>query len=139
MGKGISFTYLIHLRLEILSSIMRFPFIPSPADVERPSFGDTCPSSDIKRYADRSKNYTTVDWPPVVATDNSGKATSVTQHGVPTENKFYEGRHDVFYNASDAAGNYRICKFQVTVQSKLFTLILSNNRFSCKTNGYCLL
>ena len=116
------------------------PFIvPIPADVERPSFGVTCPSSDIKRYADSAKNYTTVNWPPVIATDNSGMATNVTQRGVPTGNKFYEGRHEVIYNASDAAGNYRICRFHVTVESKLSTLILSNGRSSCKTNGYCLL
>ena len=108
--------------------------------MERPLFGVTCPSSDINRYADRAKNYTTVNWPPVIATDNSGMATNVTQHGVPTGNKFYEGRHEVIYNASDAAGNYRICRFHVTVKSKLFfTLLLSNGRSSSKTNGYCLL
>ena len=88
-------------------------------------FGGTCPSSDIKRYADRDKNYTIVDWPPVVATDNSGMATNVTKYGVPSGNKFYEGRHEVIYNASDASGNYRICKFYIRVESKLFTLILS--------------
>ncbi|KAJ7360022.1 hypothetical protein OS493_019110 [Desmophyllum pertusum] len=40
-------------------------------DIETPSFGLTCPS-DIRRYADKAKNYTTVNWPPVVVTDNSG-------------------------------------------------------------------
>lgn len=113
--------------------------IPIPSDVERPLFGGTCPSSDIKRYADRAKNYTTVNWPPVVATDNSGRVANVTKLGLPTGSKFYEGRHEVIYNASDAAGNYRICKFHVTVESKLFTLILSTGRSSSKTNGYCLL
>jgi len=90
-------------------------------DVERPSFGVTCPS-DIKRYADIAKNYTTINWSPVVATDNSGVVVNVTNHGVLTGNRFHEGRHEVIYNASDAAGNYKICKFHVTVESKLFRI-----------------
>ena len=89
--------------------------------MERPSFGVTCPS-DIKRYAERAKNYTTVNWSPVVATDNSGVVPNMTEYGVPIANRFYEGRHQVIYNASDAAGNYRICKFHVTVEGKPFTI-----------------
>ncbi|XP_078343207.1 uncharacterized protein LOC144628957 isoform X2 [Oculina patagonica] len=82
-------------------------------DVERPSFGATCPS-DIKRYADKAKNYTTVNWPPVVATDNSGLIPTVIASG--WTNIYYKGKHQVIYNASDAAGNYRICTFHVTVE-----------------------
>lgn len=89
--------------------------------MESPSFGGTCPS-DVKRYADSAKNYTTINWSPVSATDNSGVVTNVTAYGVPIGNRFYEGRHQVIYNASDAAGNYRICKFHITVESKLFTI-----------------
>ncbi|XP_067018332.1 uncharacterized protein [Acropora muricata] len=84
-------------------------------DVERPSFGVTCPSN-IKQYADRSKNYTTVNWAPVVATDNSGVVPSVTEYGVPAANRFYRGRHRVTYNASDTAENYKVCVFFVTVE-----------------------
>lgn len=147
MGRCFNFTYLcIHLKFKSRARGL-FNNLPNEiplllfqlADVETPLFGVTCPSSDIKKYADRAKNYTTVNWPPVIATDNSGMATNVTQHGVPTGNKFYEGRHEVIYNASDAAGNYRICKFHVTVESKPFTLLLSNDRSSSKTNGYFLL
>ena len=91
------------------------------ADVERPSFGGTCPS-DIKRYADRTKNYTTVTWTQVVATDNSGVVPNVTEYGVPTANRFYEGRHRVTYNASDSAGNHKVCTFIVTIEGKPFTI-----------------
>jgi len=86
--------------------------------VERPSFGVTCPN-DIKLYADRAKNYTTVTWDSVNATDNSGVAPNVVKYGVPFANRFYQGRHEVIYNASDEAGNYRICKFHVTIEGKL--------------------
>ena len=89
--------------------------------MERPSFGVTCPS-DIKHYADRAKNYTTVTWAPVVASDNSGVVPSVTEYGVPTGNRFYQGRHRVIYNASDAAGNYKVCMFHVTVEGKRSTI-----------------
>ncbi|KAJ7360016.1 hypothetical protein OS493_019104 [Desmophyllum pertusum] len=82
-------------------------------DIETPSFGLTCPS-DIRRYADKAKNYTTVNWPPVVVTDNSGLVPSVTSTGAMSI--YYKGKHVVMYNASDEAGNYKICKFHVTVE-----------------------
>ena len=84
-------------------------------DVESPSFGATCPS-DIKRYADKAKNYTTVNWAPVVATDNSGVTPSISSSGVKM--LYHKGRHLVMYNASDETGNYKICKFYVIVEGK---------------------
>ena len=89
--------------------------------MESPSFGATCPS-DIKRYADKAKNFTTVNWPPVAATDNSGLVPTVTSSG--WTNVYYKGKHQVIYNASDAARNYRICKFHVTLESKLLAVIV---------------
>ena len=86
--------------------------------MERPSFGVTCPE-DIKRYADWAKNYTTVTWSPVVAVDNSGVVPNVAEYGMPIANRFYQGRHEVIFNASDEAGNYRICQFHVTIEGKL--------------------
>lgn len=97
-----------------------------PSDVERPSFGLTCPG-DIKRYADRSKNYTAVTWIPVEATDNSGMPPNVTSSGV--ESRYYEGKHEIVYNATDEAGNYKICKFHVTVEGKLLTLYQSDRNY----------
>jgi len=94
--------------------------------VERPSFGVTCPKS-IKRYADMGKNYTAVTWASVVATDNSGVVPNVVKYGVPIANRFYQGRHEVIYNASDEAGNYRICKFHVTIEGKLQLVKLRYN------------
>ena len=87
------------------------------ADVESPSFGFTCPSG-INSYADKGRNYTQVSWPPVIATDNSGLAPTVTSRGVQVI--YYNGKHEVTYNASDVAGNFKICKFHITVESKLF-------------------
>lgn len=66
------------------------------------------------RYADRSKNYTNVTWAPVIATDNSLVAPNVSLTGV--RSIFYTGRHLVLYNASDEAGNFKICSFHVTVE-----------------------
>ncbi|XP_067016111.1 uncharacterized protein [Acropora muricata] len=82
-------------------------------DVDSPSFGKTCPS-DIKRFADREKNFTAVTWPTVIATDNSGVVPTVTKSGV--KNIFYRGSHLVTYNATDDAGNDKTCKFFVTVE-----------------------
>lgn len=87
--------------------------------MERPSFGSSCPS-DVKRFADKGKNYTEITWPPVVATDNSGIRPNVTSSGV--ESRYYKGKHEVVYNATDEKGNYKICRFYVTVEGKLFTL-----------------
>ena len=87
------------------------------ADVESPSFGFTCPSH-INSYADKERNYTQVSWPPVIATDNSGLVPTVTSRGVQVI--YYNGKHEVTYNASDVAGNFKICKFHITVESKLF-------------------
>ena len=84
--------------------------------MERPSFGSTCPY-DIKRYADRAKNYTAVSWPPVKATDNSGVTPNVFSTGVTSI--YYTGRHTVTYNASDEAGNSRICTFYVIIEGKM--------------------
>ena len=84
--------------------------------MERPSFGSTCPY-DIKRYADRAKNYTAVSWPPVIATDNSGVTPNVVSTGVTSI--YYTGRHTVTYNASDEAGNSRICTFYVIIEGKM--------------------
>lgn len=96
--------------------IFNFNLILS-ADVESPSFGFTCPSH-INSYADKERNYTQVSWPPVIATDNSGLAPTVTSRGVQVI--YYNGKHEVTYNASDVAGNFKICKFHITVESKLF-------------------
>ena len=83
--------------------------------MERPSFGSTCPY-DIKRYADKGKNYTAVSWPSVLATDNSGVTPNVSSTGVARI--YYTGRHTVIYIASDEAGNSRICKFDVIIEGK---------------------
>ena len=83
--------------------------------MESPSFGFTCPS-DIRRYADRAKNYTTVTWPSVTATDNSGVAPNVFTIGV--KSIYYTGKQLVMYNASDKAGNYEVCKFYVIIEGK---------------------
>ena len=83
--------------------------------MESPSFGVTCPS-DIRRFADKGKNYTTVTWDPVIATDNSGDAPNVNANGIKDE--YVEGRHLVTYHATDEAGNYKTCKFYVTVEGK---------------------
>ncbi|XP_022803614.1 uncharacterized protein LOC111340956 [Stylophora pistillata] len=91
-------------------------------DVESPSFRLTCPS-DIERYADKAKNYTQVFWPPVIATDNSGLAPNVTSRGV--QGIYYSGKHEVSYNASDGAGNFRICKFHITVKTLRCQTLLS--------------
>ena len=87
--------------------------------MESPSFGLTCPG-DIEQYADESKNYTTIKWSSVVATDNSGVIPTVRSIGV--ESTYYEGKHEVVYNATDEAGNYKICKFYVVVKGKLFIM-----------------
>ncbi|PFX23093.1 CUB and sushi domain-containing protein 1 [Stylophora pistillata] len=120
-------------------------------DVESPSFGLTCPN-DIKQYADRATNYSTVTWPPVIPTDNSGKKLNLTSSGV--EKIYYEGKHQVIYNATDEAGNYKICKFYITVEViRCQTLLPPLNGFlvgdcsstygsTCKyncNNGYNLL
>ena len=84
--------------------------------MESPSFGLTCPY-DLKRYADRTKNYTSVSWPPVVATDNSRVTPNVLSTGVT--NIYYTGGHTVTYNASDEAGNSRICKFYIIIEGKM--------------------
>ena len=80
--------------------------------MESPSFGVTCPS-DIRRFADRGKNYTTVNWDPVIATDNSGVPPNVDTSGV--KSTYDKGKHVVMYKASDEAGNSKICKFHVSV------------------------
>ncbi|XP_022794659.1 sushi, von Willebrand factor type A, EGF and pentraxin domain-containing protein 1-like [Stylophora pistillata] len=81
-------------------------------DEESPSFGFTCPS-DIKRYADKGKNYTTLTWPTVVATDNSGKKPNLSSSGV--KSVYYNGKHEVVYNASDDSMNYKICRFHILI------------------------
>lgn len=91
------------------------------ADVELPSFGLTCPRN-IKQYADKTKNFTSITWPPVVATDNSGIKPLVIITG--KRSIYYEGRHEIVYNATDRAGNYKICKFYVNVEGKLYAFIL---------------
>ena len=55
-------------------------------------------------------------WPTVIATDNSDVVPTVTKSGV--KSIFYRGRHLVSYNATDEAGNYKTCKFFVTVEGK---------------------
>ena len=103
--------------------------------MKRPSFGGTCPS-DIRRYADKAKNFTTVNWPTVVATDNSGLVPTVISSG--WSNIYYEGRHEVVYNASDAAGNYRICKFHVTIESKIFKIKAVTVKTNFEKCGHCI-
>ena len=87
--------------------------------MESPSFGLTCPN-DIEQYAEMSKNFTTVTWSPVVATDNSGIEPTVRSIGV--QSTYYEGKHEVLYNATDEAGNSKSCKFHVVVKSKLYMM-----------------
>ena len=90
----------------------QLPYFDCLLDVESPSFGVTCPS-DIRRFADRGKNYTTVTWDPVIATDNSGVAPNVVTSGV--KSTYDKGKHVVMYQASDEVGNSKICKFHVSV------------------------
>ena len=75
----------------------------------------TCPR-DIRKYADWGRNYTTITWPPVIASDNSGEEPNVTSIGVASI--YYIGKHQVFYNATDQAGNYKICTFYITVEGE---------------------
>ena len=63
-----------------------------------------------------------------MVTDNSGLVPSVTSTGVMSI--YYKGKHVVMYNASDEAGNYKICKFHVTVEGELFT-VKPNKDESC--------
>ena len=98
-------------------------------DRESPSFGRTCPDG-FRATADKGKSYTTVSWLPVVATDNSGIDPVVTSSGVTP--KYYKGKHLVVYNASDQAGNFKICQFYISVDGRLSNaFILSSTRY-CK-------
>ena len=83
--------------------------------MESPSFGLTCPG-DIKRFAERAKNYTTITWSEVVATDNSGVTPTVTVTGV--RKMYYAGKHLIVYKARDEARNFKLCQFHVTIEGK---------------------
>ena len=93
--------------------------------MESPSFGFTCPN-DIRRYADRAKNYTTVTWPTVIATDNSGVTPNVSTIGV--RSIYYIGKQLVMYNASDKAGNFKICMFYVNIEGKMLVAKIFQSR-----------
>ena len=83
--------------------------------MESPSFGLTCPG-DIKRFAERAKNYTTITWSEVEATDNSGVTLTVTVTGV--RRMYYVGKHLIVYKARDEARNFKLCQFHVTIEGK---------------------
>lgn len=83
--------------------------------MESPSFGLTCPG-DIKRFAERAKNYTTITWSKVEATDNSGVTPTVTVTGV--RRMYYVGKHLIVYKARDEARNFKLCQFHVTIEGK---------------------
>lgn len=83
--------------------------------MESPSFGLTCPG-DIKRFAERAKNYTTITWSEVEATDNSGVTPTVTVTGV--RRMYYVGKHLIVYKARDEARNFKLCQFHVTIEGK---------------------
>ena len=99
-------------------------------DKESPSFGGTCPDG-LRTTADKGKSYTTVSWPPVVATDNSGINPVVTSSGVTP--KYYIGKHLVKYNASDQAGNSKICQFYISVDGKLSIALIPLATTYCNT------
>ena len=84
--------------------------------MESPSFGLTCPG-DIKRFAERAKNYTTITWPEVEATDNSGETPTVTVTGL--RRMYYVGKHLIVYKARDEARNFKLCQFHVTIEGKI--------------------
>ena len=84
--------------------------------MESPSFGLTCPG-DIKRFAERAKNYTTITWSEVVATDNSGVTPTVTVTGV--RKMYYAGKHLIVYKARDEGRNFKLCQFHVTIEGKI--------------------
>ena len=84
--------------------------------MESPSFGLTCPG-DIKRFAERAKNYTTITWPEVEATDNSGVTPTVTVTGL--RRMYYVGKHLIVYKARDEARNFKLCQFHVTIEGKI--------------------
>ena len=92
--------------------------------MESPSFGLTCPG-DIKRFAERAKNYTTITWSEVEATDNSGETPTVTVTGV--RRMYYVGKHLIVYKARDEARNFKLCQFHVTIEgkSKVINLVSS--------------
>lgn len=83
--------------------------------MESPSFGLTCPG-DIKRFAERAKNYTSITWSEVEATDNSGVTPTVTVTGV--RRMYYVGKHLIVYKARDEARNFKLCQFHVTIEGK---------------------
>lgn len=92
--------------------------------MESPSFGLTCPG-DIKRFAERAKNYTSITWSEVEATDNSGVTPTVTVTGV--RRMYYVGKHLIVYKARDEARNFKLCQFHVTIEgkSKVINLVSS--------------
>ena len=102
------------------------PFALS-SDVESPSFGLTCPG-DIKRFAERAKNYTTITWSEVEATDNSGVTPTVTVTGV--RRMYYVGKHLIVYKARDEARNFKLCQFHVTIEGKSKGIVLDSSPLS---------
>ena len=83
------------------------------ADVEKPSFGKTCPQG-MRVYAERGVNYTRVTWPPVLVTDNSKQLPVTVSTGVMST--YDIGKHAVTYTSTDTAGNKATCSFEIIVE-----------------------
>lgn len=90
------------------------------ADVDPPRFGKTCPQN-IQVFANRGKKWALVMWPTVAAIDNSGEKPKLDEIAVRRE--YVEGKHDVAYVATDAAGNKGYCNFTITVKGNLCSLL----------------
>ena len=84
------------------------------ADVIPPTFGVTCPTSQLLVYAERSKFSAQVNWNEPVAIDNLGAAPSLTSNYKPPQ-RFSQGIHVITYTAVDQSGNRATCTFAIKV------------------------
>ena len=55
-----------------------------------------------------------VPWTPPSATDNSGDAPTIVNLS-QAPGSFSQGRYIIRYRATDAAGNFAICTFEVII------------------------
>ncbi|XP_046560997.1 sushi, von Willebrand factor type A, EGF and pentraxin domain-containing protein 1-like [Haliotis rubra] len=89
-------------------------------DVEPPVFHN-CPSQTIHQTLDPASNLTSVIWPKISVSDNSGQQPTMTPTSPYTVTSiggsFPEGTHIVRFDAEDAAGNKATqCIFIVEVE-----------------------
>lgn len=118
-------TNLVTCTASNIAGVTNCSFTVTVRDAQVPTL--TCPASFTNK-APYGANGLTVNFPTPVATDNCGPVSTLCVP--PTDSFLLLGTNPIVCTATDAAGNTKICSFNITIEPTVCILTVQNTNAS---------